>query len=1054
MANCDTDIATHKTSGSKQSERMLKALYADFVLLDERSIAQLIVSTNTLSEHINFFDKNNVLVDNWDTFFKWETTSILAQITRLNAAELAADFQLKKRELLFLSALADQQEVILPFFETIVNMVDDLWKRIEKLPNDFDIKAYFVNTKVQVSGLSHAILDELNNATDLVYTLQHHLFNKKVQNLFGLLQQWHVKSEAKLNENLESYPKHSPQYALYLAFLKLFGFAQDNLNEFTQRHLDFYYNKILNLYPEDAESDTVHLCIEPHKTEPAFLIEKDSIFRADKDSDGNQKYYKPTADLVVNQAKTAVLYGSAIKNNTYYFQDSTALNDSGDSWKAFPYETVYNDIGFAIATPLLYLRGGHRTIAITFTNAVGKKVPVLPEHFNFYVSGAEDWHLASADYEKGVTTLTIPSDVEGIMPFNPEIHSGVALNTVFPVLKIVTKAGKLTNPAFTKINLDITVTDYNQFKFFNNYGEMDHTKSFEPYGPLPKNGNALIFACKEFFQKKDAKGHLKIISDNTAGDGLDMISISRFTFLDQGIWLAEDHWDGSKTYPFTNKSVMPYDFSEDENISPNDSSGFAKFILDDTAYIGNTYLNSYITESKTENSTTLPYLPNILEVLFDYTVSAELAVANIGNSDNYQIYNIYPKGYTMPKASKIGILPKLVNEGELFIGIEKIEGGNSLSLLFQVAEGTANPRQTAIELQWQYLYGTEWKGFDLQDIGDDTNGLTQSGIVTLNSPEDLKLQEQTELPSTYWWIKIIAAERIDAICDLVGIHDQALKATLTDVELNGTGFTAHTDAGTISKLQHTNTRVKKINQPYISFGGKLKEEQDPFYQRTSERLRHKGRAITSWDYEKLVLDKFPEVHQVKCLNHHRYDSLEINNSSAGYVTLIPVAQANTTNVPNYWKPLVDLGTMKRIESYIKQIASPHIRLAVKAPKLEQLELDFKVKYIEIPGADTRLYQQQLQDAINAFLSPWAYDDTVGVNFQKTLEKSVLIHFIEQQTIVDYITDFKVNQLILDDASETIVERRNDIDTIVPKTAYSLFIPHTHRIHTLTTECCL
>jgi hypothetical protein len=54
--------------------------------------------------------------------------------------------------------------------------------------------------------------------------------------------------------------------------------------------------------------------------------------------------------------------------------------------------------------------------------------------------------------------------------------------------------------------------------------------------------------------------------------------------------------------------------------------------------------------------------------------------------------------------------------------------------------------------------------------------------------------------------------------------------------------------------------------PYSSFGGRETEDTTEFYQRVSERLRHKERAITIFDYERLVLESFPEVYKVECVN--------------------------------------------------------------------------------------------------------------------------------------------------------------------------------------------
>ena len=98
----------------------------------------------------------------------------------------------------------------------------------------------------------------------------------------------------------------------------------------------------------------------------------------------------------------------------------------------------------------------------------------------------------------------------------------------------------------------------------------------------------------------------------------------------------------------------------------------------------------------------------------------------------------------------------------------------------------------------------------------------------------------------------------------------------------------------------------------MSIGGRLTDTDPLFYQRSSERLRHKEKSISIWDYETLILDNFPEVFRVKCLNHYRYDANEIHNTSAGYVTIIPIAKGLEKDVPVYWKPLVDLGTNENV----------------------------------------------------------------------------------------------------------------------------------------------
>ena len=508
--------------------------------------------------------------------------------------------------------------------------------------------------------------------------------------------------------------------------------------------------------------------------------------------------------------------------------------------------------------------------------------------------------------------------------------------------------------------------------------------------------------------------------------------------------------------------MTSYDFSENPLFTPKYSRGFAKIFFNDSNYEKEEYLQNYIVAAKSkETPIELPYVPTITAISFDYEVTDTVTLgATVGSNENiFTSYHLYPNGYKELTTTTNTILPEIEHKGAFYIGIKDVLPGNALSLLIQIAEGTANPRQNMVNLQWYYLQANEWQLIENHQIIEETNNLTQSGLVHYTVPETVQLAEQTKLPSEIFWIKIVVPKEehyaLDAVCDLLGVHTQALKATLSDFENTGLVFTENTAAATITKLYQPKNQIKAITQPYASFGGKIKETDALFYQRISERLRHKDRAISIWDYEKLILDNFPEVFRVKCLNHFRYDRDEIANTGAGYVTIIPVAKASTKQTTMSWKPLVDLGTMARIKMFLEAKTSPHVRINVKAPQLEKLELRFNVSYRELPGGDEIIYQQQLQDVINTYLSPWAYHTTAEVSFQSEIEKSELIQLIEKQSFVDYISDFVVTHHTLQQNSEAIDRSKSKIvvNKIVPNTPYSLFIPHEHSIST-ENPCCL
>ena len=131
--------------------------------------------------------------------------------------------------------------------------------------------------------------------------------------------------------------------------------------------------------------------------------------------------------------------------------------------------------------------------------------------------------------------------------------------------------------------------------------------------------------------------------------------------------------------------------------------------------------------------------------------------------------------------------------------------------------------------------------------------------------------------------------------------------------------------------------------------------------------------------------------------------------------------------------------MLRIKEHLQKVASPHARINVKPPKAEMVEVHFKVKFREMPGMDKELYKKQLKQTINEYLSPWAYENS-EVNFSANIEFSSIIQLIDNQSYVDYLTDFKIAQYQLDENNSIIGNAIQNLNKITPQTDFTLFIP--------------
>ena len=422
-----------------------------------------------------------------------------------------------------------------------------------------------------------------------------------------------------------------------------------------------------------------------------------------------------------------------------------------------------------------------------------------------------------------------------------------------------------------------------------------------------------------------------------------------------------------------------------------------------------------------------PYIPIIkdLSIYYSAQVSFNLnsSTANLEDQDIVeQFFHIEPFGnYEVDKSdTSNSLLPVIEHEGSLFIGLDKLNPSQTLSLLIQVAEGSANPDKAQQKVIWSYLSGNKWVDFDQYSLlSDGTNGLLSSGIVKFNISKTASNDDSRMTPGLHW-LKASVAANSDAICDVIDIQTQAISATFKE-DSNDPKFLENAlEAGTISKLINADASVKKVEQPYASYDGKPEEKERSFYTRVSERLRHKNRAITIWDYEHLVLDKFSKVYKAKCINHTKFDGTITNYSemAPGHVTIIVIANVQNKNAIDPLRPKASLDQLSEIDSFIKAINPPCVKLHVKNPIYEEVKVNFKVKFHV--GVDAGYYLTKLNEEIKHFLSPWASACSTDIAFGGRIHKSVILNFVEERSYVDYVTCFKMFHIVHEDPTISLM----------------------------------
>jgi hypothetical protein len=357
-----------------------------------------------------------------------------------------------------------------------------------------------------------------------------------------------------------------------------------------------------------------------------------------------------------------------------------------------------------------------------------------------------------------------------------------------------------------------------------------------------------------------------------------------------------------------------------------------------------------------------------------------------------------------------GLVPYIPMEGHLFIGIKDAPILGNLSLLFQFSEYTGNPDLALPDIEWAILTeGQEWRVLQKDiDYVDDTEGFVQSGIIRFELPEKVSTSHRI-LPPNLSWIRAQVKDNSEAFDHLLGIHAQAIKTVFAPSPNNDlTRLDKTIEAGKIKKFVQETANIGKIEQPYPAFGGRSAENSDAYFRRVSERLRHKGRAISLWDYEIMILEAFPQIYKVKCLNHTlglrgMPRDFEFLN---GFVTIVVVPDVKQLKKSQRDQPKANPNLLQDIKTFLQGKVSPFVQLDVLNPRYETIDTNFNVRFF--PGKDDGYYLELLANEIKDFLSPWRTDNPAEIQFGGEVYRSSIIRFIEQREYVDYITDFILN----------------------------------------------
>lgn len=745
-------------------------------------------------------------------------------------------------------------------------------------------------------------------------------------------------------------------------------------------------------------------------------------------------------------------------------------------------------IGFALSAPVLRMKEGSRRIILKLSLTGGENLKgntSLAEIFEVRLTGEKGWisgnvvEIACSGSELELD-IGIPATEQAVVDCDGKLHQFSCVPPA-PVIQVLLKQknspqyGKLAGIKVKEAEIVVEVgRQVSQEKeapvrlrtihVETDLGAADPKKPFLPFGPQPTSGSKFTVVSPEAAEKTVTSLDLQIKWKGVPDNLVEHYNAYGESGLENNSYftarITASDTSGISSEVESAASLFEAHATALKNFAIG-KAGLATFSLKQD-FLHSQYLNKYTAAAMALAQTTQagtspndedqleqpqlpkePYTPAIEEITLSYTAtSGKVELSSIEESDYHseKIRFFHLTGFGVAREHgylrnvtgfldeaqiKVPLLPEYPNEGELYIGFSNLRGGDSVSVLFQVAEGSNDPESSSPSLKWSVLCNNYWKPLGPTEVLlDSTNNFRRSGIITFVIPSAASLGN-TILPSDHLWIKGTVGKDSDGACQMVEVAANAVEVTFRDNGNDLSHLAAPLPSGTITKLKTPIAAVKGVMQPYATFGGAPEEGDGDFHARVAERLRHKNRCITAWDYERVVLEAFPNIHLARCIPHADKNSW----LTPGNVLIVVVPDLRNRNTTDPLEPKVDTDTLDRIASCLRARTSSHVNIHVKSPTYQKLELDFKVKFKE--GFEFNYYSKDLNAKLLEFLSPWAFDrgsSTINgreLSFGGRIYKSVILDFIEEVEYVDFVTDFMMYTYTEDKTMDDIDEARPD-----------------------------
>ena len=193
-----------------------------------------------------------------------------------------------------------------------------------------------------------------------------------------------------------------------------------------------------------------------------------------------------------------------------------------------------------------------------------------------------------------------------------------------------------------------------------------------------------------------------------------------------------------------------------------------------------------------------------------------------------------------------------------------------------------------------------------------------------------------------------------------------VRATYT----TGGGSEGNVDAETVTDLKSSISLVESVSNPTAADGGADIESMDALRTRSTNRIRHRGRAVTESDYEQVAQAAFRELATVEC------DPTLGEEDGAVTVLIVPQAERE--------RPVPSMELRQQVSEVLRSrapatlVESPDAGIVVQGPSYAPVRTDVTVQSVD--SKSVSLLKRTVEDRLAQYLHPLAGNDGEGWAF--------------------------------------------------------------------------